>query len=972
MHEPQKRQYGRIALVAALLLAILCAAGVLWLARSENGDTEPELADPTTAVQPAPSAGQTASESSADRGGAPEAMTTTRPRPAADSTSVATATPLRGVVLDRDGAPISGATVSWATLPDNMAVTDSALGDYLSAASSGNPLATISDASGKFALALPEGTTDGGLYATHADYVSVAVRVSKEALQTTHELRLDLAATISGRVIDQGTGHGVPDIMVHVSEQLGSGFAGLIGTPPISTDATGGYVHSGLKAGQYTIRIATGDTSYTVTEVSMQAATVGVGEERAGVDFEVKPGATISGTILLPDGTNAAGAEVRAYPADIMARQMSGDTSVWFQDKSATADEQGWFTIRGLAVEKHMIVAKHDDATPSTLDNIELTDEQMEVTVELQLQRGSRVFGVVTDEAGDPVPGAVVRLMPDLAAVISGQMHVADSEGKEECDEDGRYEFTVRPAGRYRVYLPTPGTPDNNWSAAWGGAEGKEVTLDGESDFEVNLASGEVTDAGSVVVTGRVQDDQGQPIEGARIAGSDNDTRSDLQGNFTLTVAATDSILLTATAGSYDKATVRVVPASPRAVMTLNRMATISGRVVLPDGESPGVAFGVSAQGVGQGLLARFQRMTTGESGDKGLADGTFKLENVKAGEIEVVATVPGFPEASSGLLDVTPGAELTGVVIELAAGGSLTGLVLLPDGAPAPGATVFAVPADAGDGEKMQYYYMGAMMGYHGQTTADGSGRYTLAQLGPGRYEVRATHHVMAPSPAEEVRLAPGGAQELPTLYLSTGGKIEGVVTRNGKPQAGVMVQANGGTGGMKQVATKPDGSFLFEGLGEGDYAVHFTDMSGMLSGKGMGMKFRAVTIAPEQVVKVEIDLGGGHTLSGKIDGVVGAMTMIQVRREGGPLPEELDMMNMSHQVEASRYMAGMAMVQRDGEYSITGLEPGEYFLEVPWMPEDPMDFGAYQTEDRTPRYRARIRVQKQDLTHDIRIRMP
>ena len=95
----------------------------------------------------------------------------------------------------------------------------------------------------------------------------------------------------------------------------------------------------------------------------------------------------------------------------------------------------------------------------------------------------------------------------------------------------------------------------------------------------------------------------------------------------------------------------------------------------------------------------------------------------------------------------------------------------------------------------------------------------------------------------------------------------------------------------------------------------------------------------------------------------------MITLRRPGGPAPEDLDPLDMEAAVVNARYQVGMAMLGPDGEFAIADIEPGEYILEVPALPEDPTDLGAYQEMDRTPHHRETITVRESDVTVRIRL---
>ena len=93
-------------------------------------------------------------------------------------------------------------------------------------------------------------------------------------------------------------------------------------------------------------------------------------------------------------------------------------------------------------------------------------------------------------------------------------------------------------------------------------------------------------------------------------------------------------------------------------------------------------------------------------------------------------------------------------------------------------------------------------------------------------------------------------------------------------------------------------------------------------------------------------------------------------LRVTGGPAPEDLDPLDPASSIEAGRYQAGMGFIRPDGAYEATDIEPGEYILEVPRMPDDPTNLEAYAQMDRTPHFRKKITVRDEDLQLDFEIK--
>lgn len=165
-----------------------------------------------------------------------------------------------------------------------------------------------------------------------------------------------------------------------------------------------------------------------------------------------------------------------------------------------------------------------------------------------------------------------------------------------------------------------------------------------------------------------------------------------------------------------------------------------------------------------------------------------------------------------------------------LAAGGSVSGTVTDPEGAPLAGICVDVVPLDA-EGEGLA-------------TRTDASGRYQVGGLGSGEYAV-GLNTCLEPDPAfapewhenadgfetaTPVPVTASGAVALPTTLLARTGSIAGTVTDEGDGRAlqGICVRAFAEQGqGFSEDVTDSAGGYLLEGLPAGAHVVVLTDCS-------------------------------------------------------------------------------------------------------------------------------------------------
>jgi hypothetical protein len=176
------------------------------------------------------------------------------------------------------------------------------------------------------------------------------------------------------------------------------------------------------------------------------------------------------------------------------------------------------------------------------------------VPVVLELVRGARLYGRVVDPRGGGAAGARVRcvasaiedltvqagplpLAAEAAALPSGAGRALGTTRATVADRDGRFDVDDLIPGRYRV----------------------EVTLAGAEPLrsdELVLAPGERRDVGKLAlrpgypVTGRVADDSGSPIDGARVVVVSGGTSAASAGLFALSDAG-GHFALALPAGSY-------------------------------------------------------------------------------------------------------------------------------------------------------------------------------------------------------------------------------------------------------------------------------------------------------------------------------------------------------------------------------------------------------------------------------------
>jgi hypothetical protein len=479
---------------------------------------------------------------------------------------------------------------------------------------------------------------------------------------------------------------------------------------------------------------------------------------------------------------------------------------------------------------------------------------------------------------GEPVGGAELAIAAADGGAISS--FVADAGGQ----------FVIRPpapasyrivsvlADGYLPWAPDPGTSPLVMVARPG------IRVDGVVVYLVP----------AIRYHGVVVDPDGAPIAGAAITLLDADAGerarapladrfvSDADGRFTF--QAPDDALLEARKDGFapgrarvDAAvaisrqlTIRLGPAAVAAPVDLS----IAGTVVTAAGAAVGDARVTAIPAGGWRELRR--------GGDaRSDADGRFALDRLDAGRYWVRAVAPG---RATTVAEVDAGAA--DVRLVLGDAHRIAGVVVAPDGAPVPAATV-AVVAPVGLVREVVAV----------STVFDASGRFVIDDLPAGDYRVIAQAHGFAPSADVSATASPDLAPAPITVPLRAGATLFGRVIdadrRRGLDRAKVSVEGSLGDGSSAvplatTAITATDGSFELAGIAPGRRSItagasgHHLMIVGPLD-VAEGARHGPITIeltptAPGETPRIEL-AGIGATLAADGD----ALRVEQVVPGGG-----------------------------------------------------------------------------------------
>jgi hypothetical protein len=357
-------------------------------------------------------------------------------------------------------------------------------------------------------------------------------------------------------------------------------------------------------------------------------------------------------------------------------------------------------------------------------------------------------------------------------------------------------------------------------------------------------------------------------------------------------------------------------PAPPPVDVTMPRGFSVEGVVRDGAGEPiPSVRVQMSQWGGGQGyrFLQNYMWSETPESWSD--EQGRFTIRGATPGQHWLGASDPTWGWAGLQVEGVE-GQRISDLVISYA-GAAIAGVLLTADGRPVPGANVNAQgPKNAASGRQWRW------------TQTDGLGRFRLAGLEQGNYDLHAWTAWGQPEPLKDV---PAGSEGI-ELKLAPSQVLRGVVTSI--PLGGpldrfqLIVQGTSGPGRSPNPASRrggmqwqgevrsPDGRFE-RPVGPGEYTI-------VIRAAGHApLALRGViveeNVEPQPLV-LRLEQGGGiRGVAVDVEGkpVVNGAVQARVHRAPGQPADPVEWLRGAHDATDDR-----------GRFFIEGLPPGTYLV--------------------------------------------
>lgn len=529
--------------------------------------------------------------------------------------------------------------------------------------------------------------------------------------------------------------------------------------------------------------------------------------------------------------------------------------------------------------------------------------------------RAAAVTGRVLDTSGAPVAGAKVVWEPyrsyEEALVDETAATPPAPIGETVTDAEGRFQVALDKPGVEVSIRVLPGSLPG-------------ALLGGPYDSSEDVAIGDVELSAAEKVTGRVTDEAGKPVAGAKVRayGGSPFEEEDItlyaeavagaDGSFTLPNAPASAGRVTARAPGFapaNQATFRERVTTSK--LTLRSGGTVAGTVVDPAGKPVEGAVVVS------GALAV-----------KTDATGAFRLPGVPVG----AAAVEAFSKelaARSDSVRVKKG-ETAQVPLRLARAAAITGTVIdEKTRRPISGVRVSA----AAGGMTLR----GPEPGRRVRT--DAKGKFRLVGLRPRGYAIRAakTDYLPVTMPGIVAGVStPGSA----AIALQKAASLSGRVTdETGKAVPGARVGIARDTGinalirggpaaflGRGGVPSGPDGAFRLRGLAAQRNVTLEATKTGYVPAKRFGVTVKSGESVKDIALVVKRGLEArGRVVDSAGKPIAGAEVRLS-RPEGGGMGGARVMIRMAGFSQEKPDATSAA----DGVFRVAGLEPGEYVLAV------------------------------------------
>ncbi len=515
--------------------------------------------------------------------------------------------------------------------------------------------------------------------------------------------------------------------------------------------------------------------------------------------------------------------------------------------------------------------------------------------------------GQVRGEGGDPLPGALVRLVVARGSTAA----LRGPAPRLLTDAEGRFAFSDLPPGDYLVsvaapgFLPIPRQPVR----VEAGADVRDIVLDLVPGG--NLVEGIVTDVGGGVIEGALV----QASEHRELGPGGPAALSDGDGRYRLTLPDGTWELA---AGGEDytrrERTVRVDHGPGRADFSLVPGSAIGGRVLSRAGGEPIANAVVSFQVKTRHGRVRSSRVADRDETVVTDAQGRFAVQPLEPGEYMLTASAGGLAARVPTKVHVAIGEDVVGVEVLVDAAFDARGFVVDAAG---PETGVGGILVAAADLRSLSRHY----------AVTEPDGHFDLPGLLPGRYLVTFEGTGIIPSGMEHsIEITEESRDDL-IFELARGTTISGrvdppiagnILVKNRKERGGFEIIIQGRKVANAKAAIAPDGTFRIDSVPPGEWKLVATGEDGSQGVQPIvvaedPLEDERITLEPRSKVR-------GRVLDERGEPVVG----VTVNLDAGPDP------TYPPGIPNPPRSAGSGVTAADGAFVVWGVEPGTYALKI------------------------------------------
>ena len=624
----------------------------------------------------------------------------------------------------------------------------------------------------------------------YATYQELRIRPGTEAIS----VQLSDGAAISGSVLDAETSGPISGAMVTVNDVADVKKTAI-------TDGNGRYYVRGITEQRRPIAYVSVTATGYMRSGNVQVG-VTEGAESSGQDFFLERNGVVRGVVLAANGSPLQGVAVSAR------KQHSEQNPVTVNAApSVTSNADGTFEVIEVSPGTDMFLeGSHSQYLTSESDRFDLTAGSAIDEVVLVMKIGGEVSGIVIDEVGTPIEGAVVAVRDNWF----GEVNPESLPNKAYSDAAGNWSIKSLPDGDHTLLCSVSGYLLIERS-------GVTVT-EGHNHGNVELQM-----VRGAVLEGVVTDVNGVPIEGVRVTAIDTsdglrkvNRTSDLTGQFRFDDLGRFPVdLVVEKKGFADIRLFEVVVDAAPITIQMEALGGIRGTVIDETGV-PLRAFSVSPR-----IIEGDREVTRVPARTFQSQDGRYDYDGLQPGTYTVIIGAPGFAQDVMENVMVRSNQWVDLPTVVLGQGGRVMGQII--DAATDQPVAGVKVTVIGGNRNFLNTSLGGRGKGRRDQILTGADGYFEFIELAVPSVSLNVEHRAYITIGIEGVV---SGTSDL-IIAIGAGGIIEGRISDpEGNYLAGTQVLLSGGQKGTDaRVQSDRKGFFSFPGLPHGQYTVRVTN---------------------------------------------------------------------------------------------------------------------------------------------------